>query len=166
MYDRVTRSPFSVLTLQIEGWFRHLMGLALDGNGTKMPVQELPVGWETTCWGCGLRVVLPKFAPMFMCGWCGAITIDNPEMKPTPPWSRRCSKGQDRVFVFLVLCLTFSILEEFGLHSRFSSQQRRWGSMYSQSLPSFFRSALCSTIVWRPSEYPDHLQGPSMASTI
>ncbi|KAG0575767.1 hypothetical protein M758_5G031300 [Ceratodon purpureus] len=86
------------------------MGLAVDGNETKMPVQELPVGWETSCWGCGLRVVLPKFAPMFKCGWCGAITIEKSEMKPISPWSRRCSKGRDRVFVCLVLCLTFSIV--------------------------------------------------------
>lgn len=66
--------------------------------------------WETICWGCGLRVILPKYAPMFRCGWCGAITIDNADIKPVSPWSRRCSKGRDQVFVFLVLSLTFSII--------------------------------------------------------
>ncbi|XP_061950445.1 protein S-acyltransferase 11 isoform X2 [Populus nigra] len=29
---------------------------------------------ETPCWGCGLRLLHPPNAPVFKCGWCGAIT--------------------------------------------------------------------------------------------
>lgn len=29
---------------------------------------------ETPCWGCGLRILHPPNAPVFKCGWCGAIT--------------------------------------------------------------------------------------------
>uniref|UniRef100_A0A3N7FD90 S-acyltransferase n=1 Tax=Populus trichocarpa TaxID=3694 RepID=A0A3N7FD90_POPTR len=29
---------------------------------------------ETPCWGCGLRLPHPPNAPVFKCGWCGAIT--------------------------------------------------------------------------------------------
>jgi len=68
------------------------------------------VGWQTTCWGCGLGVVLPTFAPMFRCGWCGAITSDQSEMKPVSSWSTRCSKGRDRLFVCFVFLLIFSIV--------------------------------------------------------
>ncbi|MCL7027573.1 hypothetical protein MKW94_002905, partial [Papaver nudicaule] len=33
---------------------------------------------ETTCWGCGLRLLLPSYTPIFKCGWCGAITNQSP----------------------------------------------------------------------------------------
>ncbi|URE14344.1 DHHC palmitoyltransferase [Musa troglodytarum] len=29
---------------------------------------------KTTCWGCGLHLVLESYSPIFKCGWCGAIT--------------------------------------------------------------------------------------------
>ncbi|KAF9590040.1 hypothetical protein IFM89_030190 [Coptis chinensis] len=34
-------------------------------------------GLETTCWGCGLRLLLSSYTPVFKCGWCGAITNQN-----------------------------------------------------------------------------------------
>jgi hypothetical protein len=72
-------------------------------------IQE-SVSWETTCWGCGLRVVLPRFAPMFSCGWCGAITnVGRSEIKPVSAWSRRCSTGQQCCFVSMVLVAIVSI---------------------------------------------------------
>ncbi|KAL2938935.1 Protein S-acyltransferase 11 [Bienertia sinuspersici] len=33
--------------------------------------------YEAICWGCGLRLILPSSAPIFKCGWCGAITKQN-----------------------------------------------------------------------------------------
>ncbi|KAK8522745.1 hypothetical protein V6N13_115704 [Hibiscus sabdariffa] len=32
---------------------------------------------DITCWGCGLRLLLPSYAPVFKCGWCRAITNQN-----------------------------------------------------------------------------------------
>ncbi|KAG8493138.1 hypothetical protein CXB51_010515 [Gossypium anomalum] len=31
----------------------------------------------TTCWGCGLGLLLPTLGSAFKCGWCGAITNHN-----------------------------------------------------------------------------------------
>lgn len=73
---------------------------------------EERMGWETTCWGCGLRVVLPKFSPMFKCGWCGAISVHKSESKGVSRWSRRCSVARDRFFVCFVLFVIFSIVCE------------------------------------------------------
>ncbi|KNA16385.1 hypothetical protein SOVF_089410 isoform B [Spinacia oleracea] len=33
--------------------------------------------YESICWGCGLRLILPSKAPVFKCGWCGAVTKQN-----------------------------------------------------------------------------------------
>ncbi|XP_073309348.1 protein S-acyltransferase 11 isoform X1 [Primulina huaijiensis] len=35
---------------------------------------SVDVDLEETCWGCGLRVLVPPHASVFKCGWCGAIT--------------------------------------------------------------------------------------------
>lgn len=32
---------------------------------------------ETICWGCGIRLLVSPYAPVFKCGWCGAITNKN-----------------------------------------------------------------------------------------
>ncbi|KAL6975984.1 protein S-acyltransferase [Sarracenia purpurea var. burkii] len=34
--------------------------------------------YETTCWGCGSHLLLSSYSPIFKCGWCGAITNQNP----------------------------------------------------------------------------------------
>ncbi|KAA8528937.1 hypothetical protein F0562_033575 [Nyssa sinensis] len=56
---------------------------------------------ETTCWGCGLRLILSSYAPIFKCGWCGAITNQN---------ARKCDNKcfrwrrlRDRCFVCVLL---------------------------------------------------------------
>ncbi|KHG16506.1 hypothetical protein F383_22200 [Gossypium arboreum] len=44
----------------------------------------------TICWGCGLRLLLPTHAPVFKCGWCGAITSQNVNKTETKClWGRR-----------------------------------------------------------------------------
>ncbi|CAL5403886.1 unnamed protein product [Camellia sinensis] len=40
-------------------------------------VTSVPEGHETTCWGCGSHLLLSSYAPIFKCGWCGAITNQN-----------------------------------------------------------------------------------------
>uniref|UniRef100_A0A7N0UK03 S-acyltransferase n=1 Tax=Kalanchoe fedtschenkoi TaxID=63787 RepID=A0A7N0UK03_KALFE len=56
---------------------------------------------ESTCWGCGLRVLLPSSAPVFKCGWCGAITNRNAHKHGTQGvWWRHI---RDRIFVGVLL---------------------------------------------------------------
>uniref|UniRef100_A0A0E0A8P5 Protein S-acyltransferase n=1 Tax=Oryza glumipatula TaxID=40148 RepID=A0A0E0A8P5_9ORYZ len=40
-------------------------------------VTSIPEDHEATCWGCGLRLIFASYAPVFKCGWCGAITQSN-----------------------------------------------------------------------------------------
>ncbi|KAJ6740591.1 S-ACYLTRANSFERASE [Salix purpurea] len=56
---------------------------------------------ETLCWGCGLRLLHPRNAPVFKCGWCGAIT-DKYESKCDHKdyWWRRM---RDRCFVCVLV---------------------------------------------------------------
>lgn len=64
---------------------------------------------EATCWGCGLRLLCPSNAPIFKCGWCGAITNQNPRKcgSMCPWWRRfrdRCFLGVLLVFMLFVIC--------------------------------------------------------------
>ncbi|GAV86614.1 zf-DHHC domain-containing protein [Cephalotus follicularis] len=70
-----------------------------------LPVNE---DHETTCWGCGLRLLLPSYAPNFKCGWCGAITTQNifkHERKGF--WWRRL---RDRCFVCILLVFMLFVI--------------------------------------------------------
>ncbi|KAM1085015.1 hypothetical protein ACFX13_011008 [Malus domestica] len=40
-------------------------------------IESIKDDYDVTCWGCGLRLVLPSNAPIFKCGWCGALTNHN-----------------------------------------------------------------------------------------
>ncbi|XP_058090334.1 protein S-acyltransferase 11 [Magnolia sinica] len=72
-------------------------------------VASIPEGHETKCWGCGLRLLLASYAPVFKCGWCGAITNRN-------PWKRekRCSyrwiRVRDRFFVTALLLFMLFVI--------------------------------------------------------
>ncbi|CAI0415560.1 unnamed protein product [Linum tenue] len=56
---------------------------------------------ETTCWGCGLRLILPSYAPIFKCGWCGAVTNQNDKKRENKWfWWKRL---RDRCFVCVLL---------------------------------------------------------------
>ncbi|KAK3015730.1 hypothetical protein RJ639_007782 [Escallonia herrerae] len=64
--------------------------------------------YETTCWGCGLRLLLSPYAPIFKCGWCGAITDLN--ARKTDNKYFRWRRLRDQCFVFLLLVfMTFII---------------------------------------------------------
>ncbi|CAN0888343.1 Protein S-acyltransferase 11 [Linum grandiflorum] len=56
---------------------------------------------ETSCWGCGLRLVLPSYAPVFKCGWCGAVTNQN-DGKRENKWLR-WKRVRDRCFVCVLI---------------------------------------------------------------
>ncbi|XP_051151163.1 protein S-acyltransferase 11-like [Andrographis paniculata] len=68
------------------------------GNNHSESVKE---DHETTCWGCGLRVLVSPFASAFKCGWCGAITRQNAvKIESNDWWWRRL---RDRCFVGIVI---------------------------------------------------------------
>ncbi|KAL8543494.1 hypothetical protein ACS0TY_004148 [Phlomoides rotata] len=56
---------------------------------------------ETTCWGCGLRVLVSPFASIFKCGWCGAITKQNVVKSDDSYIGLR--RWRDRCFVSIVI---------------------------------------------------------------
>ncbi|XP_006850714.2 protein S-acyltransferase 11 [Amborella trichopoda] len=43
---------------------------------------------EKICWGCGMRLLLPPYTPIFKCGWCGAITDQNLQDRCSSWWRR------------------------------------------------------------------------------
>ncbi|KAL4570009.1 hypothetical protein LXL04_025658 [Taraxacum kok-saghyz] len=63
---------------------------------------------ETTCWGCGLRLIISPYAPIFKCGWCGAITNHNAHKQDNKYfWWRRL---RDRCFVIILLLFMLFII--------------------------------------------------------
>jgi hypothetical protein len=95
-------TEFMITDMMMCGWLvLQVQGRALE-NG----------GWETTCWGCRLRLLLPVFAPIFKCGWCGAITIYKPPAKPQSQCSPTLEIARDRVLVVAVLLFIVSIVCE------------------------------------------------------
>ncbi|KAK7310159.1 hypothetical protein RJT34_07482 [Clitoria ternatea] len=71
-------------------------------------VTEVTENYETTCWGCGLRVLLPSCAPAFKCGWCGAITDQNKQK-----CDQKCVRWRivrDRCFLSVVLVFMFFVI--------------------------------------------------------
>ncbi|KAL9254157.1 S-acyltransferase 11-like protein, partial [Drosera capensis] len=66
---------------------------------------------ETICWGCGLRLILPSDAPVFKCGWCGAITSRNPSQRDNKSfhWIRL----RDRAFVYMVVIFMVCVICSF-----------------------------------------------------
>ncbi|KAI5678301.1 hypothetical protein M9H77_09251 [Catharanthus roseus] len=61
---------------------------------------------ETTCWGCGIRLLVSPYAPVFKCGWCGAITNKN-----SPKYDNKCYKWRrlrDRCFVGVLVQVVVS----------------------------------------------------------
>ncbi|XP_071694139.1 protein S-acyltransferase 11-like [Rutidosis leptorrhynchoides] len=63
---------------------------------------------ETTCWGCGLRLIIAPYSPVFKCGWCGAITNHNARKSDNKYfWLRRL---RDRTFVIILLLFMLFII--------------------------------------------------------
>ncbi|KAH9603933.1 hypothetical protein KSS87_018017 [Heliosperma pusillum] len=65
--------------------------------------------YESICWGCGLRLILPSNASVYKCGWCGAITKQD-ECKREHKllrWKRlrdRCFVAVLLIFMVFVTC--------------------------------------------------------------
>ncbi|CAN6463436.1 unnamed protein product [Victoria cruziana] len=86
------------------------MEKASNNNQEGHYVAHIPQNHETICWGCGLRLMLPSFSPVFKCGWCGAITNQNP-LKHDSGCCSFWRRVRDRsfltilvVFMLLVIC--------------------------------------------------------------
>ncbi|KAL0285880.1 UNVERIFIED_CONTAM: protein S-acyltransferase 11 [Sesamum angustifolium] len=62
---------------------------------------SIDVDVETTCWGCGLRVLVSPYASVFKCGWCGAITKQNVVKSDNKYFQWR--RLRDRCFVMIVV---------------------------------------------------------------
>lgn len=58
-----------------------------------------------TCWGCGLRLLLPSYAPVFKCGWCGAITNQNKQKCDKQHFRWRLLRDRCIVSIVLVFML-------------------------------------------------------------
>lgn len=60
---------------------------------------------EVTCWGCGLRLLLPSQSPIFKCGWCGAVTNQNTWKQESNYFKLRHLRDRSFVCVLLVFML-------------------------------------------------------------
>ncbi|GAB4850654.1 hypothetical protein Ancab_029965 [Ancistrocladus abbreviatus] len=68
-------------------------------------VTSITEDYETVCWGCGLRLILPSQAPIFKCGWCGAITNQNTHRHENKSFFWRHLRDQFFVCVLLIFML-------------------------------------------------------------
>lgn len=64
---------------------------------------------EKICWGCGLRLLLPSNAPIFKCGWCGAVTNQRAQKRKDKSlwwrrWRDRCFVSVVSLFMLCILC--------------------------------------------------------------
>nr|CAD1821126.1 unnamed protein product [Ananas comosus var. bracteatus] len=74
-------------------------------------VTSMQEGHEATCWGCGLRLLLTAYAPVFKCGWCGAITQQNQtSRKPDSVCFSHWRCVRDRSLVAILLFFMFFVI--------------------------------------------------------
>ncbi|KAM0945260.1 putative protein S-acyltransferase [Dioscorea sansibarensis] len=67
--------------------------------------------FETACWGCGLRLHLASYSPVFKCGWCGAITDRNQSVrKPDSVCFSRWMRLRDGFFVGLLFLFIIFVI--------------------------------------------------------
>ncbi|KAK7308442.1 hypothetical protein VNO77_42047 [Canavalia gladiata] len=71
-------------------------------------VTEVTENFETTCWGCGLRVLLPSSTSAFKCGWCGAITDQKKQKRDQKCFRWRIVR--DQCFVSIVVIFMFFVI--------------------------------------------------------
>eukprot|EP00250_Pteridium_aquilinum_P011841 c20343_g1_i1 orf=573-1658(+) len=97
----------------MEGLNRTLLDIPrrlLDGDFAEDSHREIPSEcYETVCWGCGLRLVLPSAVPVFKCGWCGAISSCDMQAKKQGR-CLNCSHVLDRVLVTTIITLIILII--------------------------------------------------------
>ena len=67
------------------------------------------VPYETSCWGCGVRLILPSIVPVYKCGWCGAISNNDTQTRKEG-WWLKCSYALDRILVAIITFLVLLII--------------------------------------------------------
>ncbi|ONK64270.1 uncharacterized protein A4U43_C07F23890, partial [Asparagus officinalis] len=100
---------------------------------------------EETCWGCGLRIILPSHAHIFKCLWCGAITNRNHSLrKPDSACFSRWRLIRDRSFVAIVVLFILFVLcaGVWAVHPIIFSRSYFWG-MFHCIVTSIL--AICTT---------------------
>lgn len=81
---------------------------ASDASSQEHHVAAVTEDFETTCWGCGLQLIVPSYASAFICGWCGAISNKTPSKIDNKYfWCRRL---QDHCFVSLLFVFMLFII--------------------------------------------------------
>ncbi|KAL5721430.1 protein S-acyltransferase [Ranunculus cassubicifolius] len=124
-------------------------------------VTSIPESLETTCWGCGLRLLLSSYTPVYKCGWCGAITKESPQNFETESFQWRFLR--DRFFVtvlilFMLLVIgggvwavypvIFSIGSTFGILHSIITAILSISTISSFSLSAFLSAGVPPTIIW------------------
>ncbi|KAM7257853.1 hypothetical protein ACFE04_013594 [Oxalis oulophora] len=71
-------------------------------------IAEVSEDHETSCWGCGLRLLLPSYSAVFKCGWCGAITNQNSIKRDNKCF--RWRRLRDRTFVCILLVFMLFVI--------------------------------------------------------
>ncbi|KAF5475700.1 hypothetical protein F2P56_007476 [Juglans regia] len=98
------RATIPLILLQIKNTIK----LQEDSRETELLITTISEDHEETCWGCGLRLLLSSNAPIFKCGWCGAITKQNPRKRESKcSWWRRL---RDRCFVCILLVFMLFVI--------------------------------------------------------
>ncbi|KAK2381423.1 putative protein S-acyltransferase [Trifolium repens] len=92
--------------------------------------------YEATCWGCGLRLLLPSHASVFKCGWCGAIT--NQSKQTCDKQGLRWRRLGDRCILTIVLI--------FMLFLIFGGVWAVYPVVYSISFFGIFHSVITVTL--------------------
>uniref|UniRef100_A0A0E0PFN5 S-acyltransferase n=1 Tax=Oryza rufipogon TaxID=4529 RepID=A0A0E0PFN5_ORYRU len=132
-------------------------GSAMEEQQQQQPLLEveqcvtsIPEDHEATCWGCGLRLIFASYAPVFKCGWCGAITQSNQtSRKPDSVCFSHWRNFRDRFFVtVLILFMLFVIYWElcgsfkspYAAGMTIYSSYRIWPPLDFENLASTCRS--------------------------
>lgn len=129
--------------------------------------------YEAICWGCGLRLILPSNAPVYKCGWCGAITKQN-ECRSEGKnlrWRRlrdRCFVSVLLIFMLFVICggvwaaypILFSIGYLFGAFHCVVTFLLAVSTISMFSLAAFSDAGTPPPVVWGsfPAVRKDELQ--------
>ncbi|MBA0837757.1 hypothetical protein Goarm_009886, partial [Gossypium armourianum] len=116
----------------------------------------------TTCWGCGLGLLLPTLGPAFKCGWCGAITNHN--LNKTQNQCLLWRRLRDRCFVsFLFSFMLFVMMTMTQIGNCVGAANHRHFiafliSVIFSTIYVTVMSAYTSFLIWPPLRYkpPEH----------
>ncbi|KAL5546084.1 hypothetical protein UlMin_005771 [Ulmus minor] len=134
---------------------------------------------EVTCWGCGLRLLIPFHAPVLKCGWCGAVTYQNARKCDNEYflWRRlrdRCFVCVLLVFMLFVICgglwavypAVFSISYSCGVFHSLISLILSLSTLYTFISAAFRCAGTPPSILWGsyPAVGKGHLENYTFCS--